>query len=202
MSGMKELTLTAQDQVRLQILNHVIAGDCTALEAADLLGRSVRQVWRLLAAYRVNGAAALAHGNRGRAPAHTVSETVRQRVRELAATTYAGMNYSHLADLLAEREELSLSRSTIRRILVADHRPRPRTHRPPLHRLRRERMAQEGMLLQIDGSQHAWLEERGPRLTLLAAIDDATGTVPAVCVREQEDAHGYFLLLQTVLATK
>ncbi|HLZ70219.1 MAG TPA: ISNCY family transposase [Dehalococcoidia bacterium] len=199
---MKDLTLTAQDQARLQILNHVVAGECTAVEAAGLLGRSVRQVWRLLAAYRVEGAAALVHGNRGRAPAHTLSEPVRQRVRELAATTYAGLNYSHLTDLLAEREDLRLSRSTVRRLLVADQRPSPRTRRPPLHRLRRERMGQEGMLLQLDGSQHAWLQDRGPRFTLLAAIDDATGTVPAVCVREQEDAHGYFLLLQTILASK
>lgn len=202
---MKELTLTVHDQARLQILNHVIAGECTAEEAAGLLGRSVRQVWRLLAAYRVEGAAALIHGNRGRAPAHTVSEPIRHQVRTLAATTYAGVNFSHLTDLLAEREDLHLSRSTIRRILVADHRPSPRSRRPPLHRLhrlRRERMAQEGMLLQLDGSQHAWLEDRGPRFTLLAAIDDATGTVPAVCVREQEDAHGYFQLLQTILATK
>lgn len=199
---MKELTLTINDQARLQILNHVVAGECTAQEAADLLGRSVRQVWRLLSAYRVEGAAALAHGNRGRAPAHALSEAVRQQVRGLATTTYAGVNFSHLTDLLAEREDLHLSRSTIRRILVADHRASPRTRRPPLHRLRRERMAQEGMLLQLDGSQHAWLEDRGPRFTLLAAIDDATGTVPAVCVREQEDAHGYFLLLQTILASK
>ena len=51
------------------------------------------------------------------------------------------------------------------------------------------------MLLQLDGSPHAWLEERGPRLSLLAAIDDATGTVPAAIFREQEDAAGYLMVL-------
>ena len=55
---------------------------------------------------------------------------------------------------------------------------RPRQRRPPTHRHRRERKAQAGMLLQLDASQHAWLAERGPRLSLIAAIDDATGTVP------------------------
>ena len=56
--------------------------------------------------------------------------------------------------------------------------PSARRHRPPpKHRVRRERMPQEGMLLQIDGSHHAWLEERGPRFVLLLAVDDATGTV-------------------------
>jgi hypothetical protein len=58
------------------------------------------------------------------------------------------------------------------------------------------------MLLQIDGSRHDWLQGRGPYLTLLAAIDDATGTVPYALFREQEDAQGYFLLLQGMIATK
>jgi hypothetical protein len=75
---MKDLTLTAPDQARLQILNHLSAGACTALEAACLLGHSVRQLGRLLAAYRRDGAAALVHGNRGRPPPHTASEPVRQ----------------------------------------------------------------------------------------------------------------------------
>jgi hypothetical protein len=57
------------------------------------------------------------------------------------------------------------------------------------------------MLLQIDGSRHRWLENRGPQLTLLAAIDDATGRVPAALFREQEDSQGYFLLLEQIVRT-
>ena len=55
------------------------------------------------------------------------------------------------------------------------------------------------MLLQVDGSDHDWLEGRGPRLTLLGAIDDATGKVPYAVFRDQEDAHGYFLLLRAII---
>lgn len=58
------------------------------------------------------------------------------------------------------------------------------------------------MLLQIDGSPHDWLEGRGPRLTLVGAVDDATGTVPAAHFRLQEDSQGYFLMLRDILATK
>jgi hypothetical protein len=58
------------------------------------------------------------------------------------------------------------------------------------------------MLLQIDGSRHDWLQGRGPYLTLVGAIDDATGTVPYALFREQEDAQGYFLLLQGIVGTK
>ena len=55
------------------------------------------------------------------------------------------------------------------------------------------------MLLQIDGSRHDWLEGRGPRLTLIGAVDDATGTVPFALFREQEDAHGYLLMLKEII---
>ena len=58
------------------------------------------------------------------------------------------------------------------------------------------------MLLQVDGSQHDWLEGRGPYLTLVAAIDDATGTVAGAVFREQEDAQGYFLMLREVISSK
>jgi hypothetical protein len=60
-------------------------------------------------------------------------------------------------------------------------------------------MPQEGMLLQLDGSHHRWLENRGPWLTLFLAIDDATGTVPYAIFREREDTLGYFELLKVII---
>ncbi|HUG49169.1 MAG TPA: ISNCY family transposase, partial [Candidatus Limnocylindria bacterium] len=77
--------------------------------------------------------------------------------------------------------------------------PAKRTRRRPRHRSRRQRMAAEGRLLQLDGSRHRWLEERGPWLTLLAAVDDATGKVVAAVFREQEDAAGYLELLREII---
>ena len=117
----------------------------------------------------------------------------------LARTRYARVNHTHLTELLAEREEIVLGRSTVRRILVGAGMASPRRRRPPLHRVRRQRMSQEGMLVQVDGSVHAWLEERGPRCTLLLAIDDATSTVPYALFRHEEDTHGYFLLMQELI---
>src|SRR5918999_1016812 len=119
---MQDLTMTQRDQARLQILNRVLAGRMTMVDAAALMGVSERHGWRLLARYRAEGAAALVHGNRGRAPVQRLAESVRQRVRELAATTYAGVNHSHLAELLAEREGIVLSRSSVRRIAQQVHR--------------------------------------------------------------------------------
>ena len=69
----------------------------------------------------------------------------------------------------------------------------PRKRRAPKHRQRRQRYPQPGMLLQVDGSKHDWLEGRGPWLTLHAAIDDATNEVPWAVFRQEEDATGYAL---------
>jgi transposase len=195
------VSLTGTEQQRLVVLNRVLMGDLTAAEAAAALERSVRQVRRMLAAYRKEGAAALAHGNRGRTPAHALDPALGQRVIALAQTTYAGLNDTHLSELLAEEAGISLSRHTVRRLRRAAGLERPRQRRLPAHRRRRERKPQAGMLLQLDASPHAWLAERGPRLALVAAIDDATGTVPAAVFREQEDAAGYLAVLYEVVRT-
>ena len=115
---------------------------------------------------------------------------------------YSGLNQHHLQELLAEREGLMLSRSSVWRILSGAGMVSPKQRRRAQHRHRRERYPQEGMLLQVDGGRHDWLERRGSCLTLVGAIDDATGTVPYALFREQEDAQGYFLLLRGIIGSK
>lgn len=196
---MRGLTLSQREQARLETLNRVLEQQIRVKEAAVVLGVSERHAWRILAAYRTKGVAAVAHGNRGRRPANATPEDVRQQVIGLARTRYAGVNHTHLTELLAEREGLVLARSTVRNILVGAGMPSPRRRRPPRHRVRRERLPQEGMLVQIDGSHHDWLEGRGAQMTLLLAVDDATGTVPWALFRPQEDSDGYFLLLWGII---
>ena len=116
-----------------------------------------------------------------------------------AATRYPGANHTHLAELLWEHEGLDVSSWTVRRILARAGIASPRRRRPPEHRVRRERMPREGMLLQVDGSHHAWLEQRGPRFALLLAVDDATGAAVHALFRPVEDARGYFLLLEEIV---
>jgi len=112
------------------------------------------------------------------------------------------VNQQHLTELLEEEQEIRLSRSTVRRVLLCAGIRSPRTRRAPKHRSRRERKPQEGMLLQVDGSPHDWLEGRGPRLCLVGAIDDATSHVPGAVFRRQEDIAGYFAMLRQVVKTK
>jgi len=193
------LTLSQKEQARLKVLNGVLERRMNVEEAARVLGLSERHTWRILAAYQKEGAAALAHGNRGRRPANAIPASMRKQVIDLAKTTYQGFNHSHMTEALAEETGIVLSRGTVRNILVNTGIPSPRSRQPSRHRVRRERCPQEGMLLQLDGSFHDWLEGRGPWLTLLLAVDDATGRVPHALFREHEDTYGYLLLMENIL---
>jgi transposase len=107
---MEVLTLSAKEQNRLQILNGVLEQHWSMRKAAPLLGVSERQGWRLLAAYRKEGARGLAHKNRGRMPPNATPKSIQQQVVALALERYERINHTHLSELLAEREGLTLSR--------------------------------------------------------------------------------------------
>ena len=196
---METLTLPQKEQRRLQILNSLLTEQITADQAAALIGVSVRHVRRLLAAYREEGATALAHGNRGRKPANATAEAVTVDVLRLASTRYGEANHTHLSELLAEREGIDIGRTTLRRILVNAGLNSPKGRRPPKHRVWRQRMPREGMLIQLDGGHHRWLGEDGPQFALLFAVDDATGCVASARFCEREDSLSYLLLLQELI---
>ncbi len=195
------VTLSKREQKRAMVLGQVEGRKMTAEEAARVMGMTLRHVRRQLARYRRDGVAALAHGNRGRKPGHALDPTIRAQVVELAQGKYAGFNHQHLTEKL-EEQGIKISRSSVRRILVGLGIKSPRKRRAPRHRSRRERLSQEGMLLQVDASRHDWLEGRGPHLSLLLAIDDATGKVPFALFREQEDAQGYLFLMRGIIERK
>ena len=196
---MKDVTLNQREQARLQVLNSALEYQLPRAQAAEIMGISERQLRRILAAYRREGAAALSHGNRGRQPRNAVPEEIATTVIILASEKYTGFNHSHLTEVLAEREGIHLSRQAVSRLLNRHGLTSAKRHRPPKHRVRRERMPQEGMLMQIDGSHHRWLEDRGPRFVLLLAVDDATGTVANAVFQPEEDTRGYFLLMEGLI---
>ena len=117
----------------------------------------------------------------------------------LARTKYESANHSHFSELLAECEGIVIGRTTLRRILVNAGLNSPRRRRPPKHRVRRQRMPREGMLIQLDSSYHRWLGDDGPQFTILFAVDDATGTVVNALFCEHEDTSSYFRLMQGLL---
>ena len=196
---MENVTLNQKEQSRLQILNSLLSEHMRLDQAAMLMGVSTRHTRRILAAYREQGAAALAHGHRGRRAPNTTPDSIRAEVLRLARTTYSGVNHTHLCELLREREGIDIARNTLRRILVGAGLLSPRRRRPPKHRVRRERMPREGMLIQIDGSYHRWLGEDGPQFMLLLAVDDATGKVVSAMFCEYENTRDYFALMRELI---
>ena len=133
------VTLNSKEQKRLMFICKVERREVGGREAAAILGISLRHLRRLIAGYRRDGILALAHGNRGRAPANALDDGLRRRVIELAGSTYTGCNTQHFTELLSEREGIRLSRSTVRRILIENGISGPRKRKAPRHRKRRER---------------------------------------------------------------
>lgn len=195
------VTLNRREQGRVRVLFEVAEGRMTVGEAAESMQLSVRHTRRMLAAFRKEGAKAIAHGNRGRQPRHTVSQEVRAQAVELAKTTYRNCNDSHLAEKLNEEHGIRLSRSSVRRIRRDAGLGSPRARRPPQHRVRRKRRDQAGHLVQVDGSDHHWFGPDQPRVVLMAAIDDATNDVVAAHFRGQEDSQGYLQLLADMVTS-
>ena len=196
---MENVTLNPKEQTRLQVLNSLLAEHMTLDQAATLMGVSTRHTRRMLAAYREKGAASVAHGHRGRRAPNATPEAVAYDVVHLAHTRYSGANHTHLSELLDEREGIDIGRTTLRRILVNAGLKSPQRRRPPKHRVRRQRMPRQGMMIQMDGSHHPWLGDQVPPFTLLIAVDDATGTVANALFCAKEEAYTYFLLIQDLL---
>lgn len=187
----------------LRLIERLNRGEVTVAQVATSIGRSQRQVQRIRKRVAKLGTAAVIHGNRGRSPEHRISDETRARVLELHEQKYAGFNDHHLTEKLVEVEQISISRETVRRILRAAGRRSPRTRRPRQYRKRRERRAQAGMMILWDGSDHDWLEGRGPRLCLMAAVDDATGELlPGTHFARKEGTLPYLRLLRDIVRSK
>lgn len=195
----KTVTLNPQEQQRIQVLNQHLHGDLSIAQVAAVLRCTQRQVYRLKASYREKGVEAVIHGNRGKRSPRRIEEATRKQVSRLAQERYAGCNQHHLRDLLEEREGIQMSRASVRRILEEEGVLVVQARTRLTHRLRRPRYRQEGQLIQIDASPHDWLQERGPRLSLVGGIDDATGKVVGAVFREQEDQQGYMHMLRQVV---
>src|SRR5512143_893672 len=191
-------TLTMKDEKRLDVIQRIYRSELTVGQAAVVLGLSERQCYRVKARVSKVGAKGVVHGNRGRPCKRKLKEKTVQRVLELARGKYQGFNDHHLTEKLKEQESIELSREQVRRILRAEGIASPKKRRGLKHRSRRERRAAEGMMLQVDGSPHDWLQGRGPRLCLMGAIDDATSKVMGAFFVAAESSWGYFKLFSEV----
>jgi transposase len=191
--------LSQKELQRVAVISACVKGELACARAAELLDLTPRQIKRLKTRYRQGSSAALAHASRGRPSPRRLPEPTRARILKLARTRYVGFNDHHLCEKLCEVERLSIGRETLRRLLRSAGIGSPRKRRAPTHRQRRLARAREGEMLLLDASLHHWLEDRGPQLTLLGFLDDATRKVPVAEFFLSEDARGYFRLFRRLL---
>lgn len=160
----------------LKVLALVVDGKRTQVEAARLIGRSERQVRRLLKRMELRGDAGLIHGLRGRASNNRLGRDLRSRAIEACRTRYAGFGPTLASEKLSEIDQIDVSVETLRGWMLCEGLWQRKRHRDR-HRQRRIRRACFGEMIQADASEHAWLEDRGPVLTLVGMIDDATDRI-------------------------
>jgi transposase len=194
---METITLSSKQQKRAKVLSSLCDGGISSDNAAELMGLSKRQTRRLKARFKKEQFQAVVHGNQGRSPLNRTKEDVIEKIVRLCGEggKYHDFNACHLQELLRENEEITIGRSTLDRLLKKLGLRKGRRVRQAI-RKRRERKEAEGMMLQIDGSPHDWLEGRAPKMSLMGAVDDATGKIIYARFHESEGQAGYLLLLR------
>lgn len=170
------LNLTMQEAERYKVISEVEGGYLKVGEAAEILGLSERQVYRIKARVEKEGAGGVIHKSKGKKAPLWLTERVRDKVDHFYKTRYRGFNLTHMTEFLNEEEKIRVSRESVRQILL-ERGSYTKKRRYPKHRQWREPCSREGQMVQYDTSDHDWLEGRGPRLYLIGGVDDATGKV-------------------------
>lgn len=184
--------MSDKELARLEVLRDLDGQRLTAQAAADILDLSRRQALRLLKAYRTSGVDGLISKQRGRPSNRRKPEEVRTEALAIIREHYGDFGPTLAAEKLREVHGIELARETVR-IWMAEagiwstrKKRQPRVHQP---RYRRDCV---GELIQLDGSEHRWFEDRGPTCTLLVFIDDATSRLMYLQFVETESTFAYF----------
>lgn len=190
--------MSERDLNRIEVLAQVDVGELSIEAASGLLALSRRQVFRLLRRYRSEGAASIRHKSRGQPPNNKLDPARRAFALALIRESYAGFGPTLASEALAEHHGLRVSRETLRKWMIEDglwlsRQLRRRLHQP---RLRRERY---GELVQIEGSDHRWFEDRAEPCTLLGFIDDATSKLMELRFVAAESTFAYFDAFESYL---
>src|SRR5947199_3275863 len=186
------LTLSMKELDRLQVLTRIAERRLTRRRAAGLLQIGERQVRRLYRAFVQDGAAGLVSRRRGRPSPRRLPAATQERALALVRERYADFGPTFAHQKLTEEHALTLSVETLRGWMIAAGLWVPRTQRTRRSYPPRPRRACRGELVQIDGSEHAWFEDRGPVCTLLVYVDDATCELMAPRFAEVESTFDYF----------
>jgi transposase len=189
--GLGILGMSAEERARSFVVRQVCEGLLSQRVGAERLCVSVRQVKRLVRAWRGSGDAGLVSRQRGRVSPRRLAGPLRARIEVLLKDKYPDFGATLAAEKLVELEGICVSRETVRRLQIGLGLARVRRRRGKRVHPPRERRARFGELIQIDGSPHAWFEDRGPRCTLIVFIDDATSRLTALHFAAVETTKAY-----------
>ncbi len=191
------IAMTEEELKRKTIVEQVIDKRITQKEGARRVGISERQFRRILARYRKSGDLGLVSRRRGKPGNRKLSEEDRTVIGGfINDPLYQGFGATLLREKLEEKKGITICKETLRQIMIEEGLHQPKTRRAHIHPPR-ERRAHRGELVQIDGSYHAWLEERGAKACLLLFVDDATSEVLAAKFVEQESFFAYASLCKS-----
>jgi hypothetical protein len=161
---------------RVLIFERIKEKRLTQTKAAELLNLSLRQVRRLYAEFKIQGAKALISGKRGKSSNNRLADILRIRILELVTCElYAGFRPTFMCEKLAQYHDIKVSVETVRQLMIESEVWKPKQKKRPVIHQQRLRRARCGELVQVDGSPHAWFEDRAKPCTLIVFIDDATG---------------------------
>lgn len=192
MSEGKDILMMSREEVqRYQVIRKVLDKIINQQEAAEYLRRSDRQVRRIVRRVREEGEPGVIHKLRGKAGCRRIKANIRERILGIYRRQYADFGPLLASEKMQERDGVKVNDETLRLWLIQEGLRQVTRHRKPKERSWRARKERLGEMVQMDGSQHDWLEGRGPRLVLMGYIDDATsrfygkfyeyeGTMPAL----------------------
>jgi transposase len=186
------VTLNMREFDRLKMVQAIVEMGLKPGRAAERLGLSVRQVERLVTRYRQLGASGVASGKRGNPGNRKLDEGLAVRALTIIRERYADFGPTLACEKLRECHGIRLAKETVRHLMTDAGLWIPRRQRPPKLYQPRARRACLGELVQIDGSEHAWFEDRAPACTLLVYVDDATSRLMALHFTATESTFSYF----------
>ena len=193
--------LTMREELKLEVIQRVMDEQIDIVKACKILGLTDRSIYRLLSKVRVEGVKAVIHGNRGNNHAGKINKKLREKIVILATDKYKGFNDRHFQEKLLENESIQINRESLRQILREKGISAKQKRRGRKYRRHRERKEAVGVMLQIDASCHDWLESRGPVMTIVGAIDDASGEVWAR-FENSESTWAYLRLMRQISINK
>lgn len=193
------LTMSNKELSRVEVMGRLRSRSLGQREAAAILGISIRQIKRLWKLYKLKGAKGLISKKRGARSNHQLPEALKQVALHLILGKYADFGPTLAHEKLTEVEGVKLSIGSVRNLMITHEIwISKRIKRKRIFQMRKRRL-RDGELVQVDGSEHAWFEQRGPKCTLLVYIDDATSNLKELKFVGSESRFSYFSATENYL---